>query len=145
MVQYIIGDEVINGKTYKEIETIFEGIEGYEGNTFYVRKDENGIYGLYDYDLENETIEYKLPLKINTDWITKNKNQYIKQFVTDISDFRQEGKEYGQCFKIEYDGNYNGESVQGYAIYNYEVGIVYMRMDFKGGYQELRLKEIISK
>lgn len=49
------------------------------------------------------------------------------------------------CFKINYEGEYYGLSIKGYAMYNYEVGLIYLRMDFEEGFQEIKLKEFISK
>jgi len=144
MTQEIIGDKTIKDKIYKEVRTKYEGIEA-EETISYVRKQADGIYALYDFDLINEAFELPLPLGINSRWISENKRQYWEYTVTDIIDYTFRSSVYKKCFKVKYEGRYNGYSYYGDMIYSGEVGIIQMTWNFEGGYQELRLKELIFK
>lgn len=143
MNQEILGESLIDDKLYNELNISFEGISA-EGQKYYYRADEEAIFAVLDQDKGNEYIDIKLPLSLNLEWETKNKFQDVIQKVQGRQNYIFNGVEYKDCYKISFEGEYYGRKVNGYQIYNYDIGYLYVEINYSEGKQIIRLKEFFS-
>ena len=123
------GEEVIRGKAYFKLVTVFAGIPGAESQVNYYRRTDEGIYSISGKHKDQpEYLETPFPLQVGKNWTVKTSDAELTYRVEGVETAELFDKSYDNCLKVSFSGSRNsmGTKVQieGYSYRAPKVGEV---------------------
>lgn len=120
---FIDGEEIINGKKYYKIVSVFDFTA--EPQINYIRKTQDGIYRISEgYKNKPEFLSVPLPLKLGNTWevnAPEEKGEYSVMARETVYLF---DKQYAHCFKIIFKGTFRGFDTERTQYFAPNVGLV---------------------
>lgn len=105
VVVRVDGTEIINGKTYSRLVTLFSGIPGAMDLTDYYRTDKEGIYIVHGREKNSaEQLYLPFPIEVGKSWTVKGPDGLFRYQVEGMETAHLIEKKYERCFKITVEG-----------------------------------------
>lgn len=100
------GDEVIKGRTYAKVVTVFSGVPGAESQAEYFRTDSEGVHALNGKSKDGpEYLDTPLPLQVGTSWVTKSPGGTKRSKVESFESVELYDRKYENCVKVSARSN----------------------------------------